>query len=256
MITINIQDDIKEATRWLSDIQKKQIPFATSVAINKTMREVHSELTREMSVFDRPKSYTQGGVFYKKSDKRDLTSVVGLKARGGMQGIAGSKGAPLNEYLDAQIEAGTRADKRSEILLQRAGILPAGYQTRPGSGASIDRWGNMSKGQIVAILSYFRTFGLIKESGRFKGRDTQSAKLNRGTRTRAVEYFVVPEGMPGLATGIWRRQGRKIEPILIFIRPAIYQKRYDFYGVATKVIRSKLDRHFNEAMAHALATAR
>jgi len=52
------------------------------------------------------------------------------------------------------------------------------------------------------------------------------------------------------------RRGRKIEPILIFIRPAIYAKRYDFYGVAQKIVRNRLDKHFDEALRRALATAR
>jgi len=253
---ITVKVDTKAATRWLSDIQKKQIPFATSVAINKTMIEVQEGLTREMAVFDRPQTYTKKGVFYKKSDKRNLTSVVGLKARQGVAGIPGSKGAPLNEYLEAQVEAGPRVDKRSEILLKRAGILPSGYQTRPGSGARLDAYGNMSRGQIVQILSWFKTFGGIKESGRYKGRDTRSAKLNRGSKAKPFEYFVVPDGMPGLATGIWRRQGRKIEPILIFIQPPIYRKRYDFYGVANKIINARFQRQFDQALKMALATAK
>lgn len=246
---ITIKVDTREATRWLNDIQKKQIPFALSKAINDTAKEVQEGLAKEMRVFDRPKPATVKGTFVTRSTKTKPEAVIGLKTR--------AQGTPTAEYLQAQVDAGGRADKRSEILLQRAGILPAGYQTRPGSGARLDAYGNMSRGQIVQILSYFKTFGGIKESGRYKGRDTRSAKLNRNSsRARTFEYFVVPDGMPGLSTGIWKRQGRKIEPILIFIKPPIYRKRYDFYGVANKIIRTRFDRQFEKALQYALSTAK
>lgn len=247
MITLKV--DTKDVERYLTDVQRRQIPFATSVALNNTAKDVQESLADETRVFDRPKSLTRKGTFLKRSDKRDLTAIVGLKSR--------ATGGPVDEYLDAQVKGGSRAMKRSEILLQRAGILPSGYQTRPGSGARMDAYGNMSRGQIVQILSYFKTFGGIETSGRNRNNKTQSAKLNRSTRRRAaIEYFIVPEGMPGLATGVWQRKGRNVAPILIFIRPPSYRKRYDFYSVAMQTARSRIDRHFDDALRRALETAR
>lgn len=246
---IEIKIDTRDVERYLSDVRRKHLPFATSLAINNTGKDVQEALASETRVFDRPKALTKKGAFLTRSTKANLTAVVGLKQRG--------RGGPVNEYLDAQVRGGGRDMKRSEILLQRAGILPLGYQTRPGSGARLDSYGNMSRGQIVQILSYFKTFGGIETSGRNRNNKTQSAKLNRSTKRRAaVEYFVVPDGMPGLATGVWRRNGRGVEPVLIFIKGATYRKRYDFYGVARKTIANKLDRHFDAALRRALDTAR
>jgi hypothetical protein len=247
MIEIDVKADVRAATRWLDNVQRKQIPFALSYAINETAKEVQGGLAKEMSVFDRPKPATVKGTFIKRSTKANLEAVIGLKTR--------AQGTPTSEYLNAQINPGRREDKRSEILLQRAGILPAGYQTRPGSGARLDAYGNMSRGQIVQILSYFQTFGGIRESGRFKGKTTKSRAINR-TGAATGKYFIVPDGYAGLATGVWKRQGRKIEPILIFIKPAIYRKRYDFYGVANKIVRTGFVRQFDKALQYALATAR
>jgi hypothetical protein len=251
MIEISVQADIKAATRWLDDVQKKQIPFALKNALNQTARDVQADLTKEMRVFDRPKASTVKGTYIMRAEKTKLSAIIGLKTR--------DKGAPVSEYLEAQVEGGYRSDKRSEILLQQAGILPRGYQTRPGSGANIDRYGNMTRGQIVGILSYFRAFGGIRSSGRNKPYDTQSEKLNRSLTKRKrlpVEYFIVPDGMPGLATGVWKRSGKKIEPILIFIRPPVYTKKYGFYEFASSTVRRKMERNFNDAMKYALATAR
>jgi hypothetical protein len=251
MLVIDVKADVKAATRWLDDVQRKQIPYAIKNALNQTAKDVQSDLMKEMRVFDRPKPATKKGIFIRRAEKSDLSAVVGLKTR--------DKGAPVSEYLDAQVHGGNRSDKRSEILLQQAGILPAGYQTRPGSGARIDAYGNMSRGQIVQILSYFRAFGGIRSSGRGRSYDTQSERMNRSLTKRKrmpVEYFVVPDGMPGLATGVWKRTGKKIEPILIFIKPPTYTKKYGFYEYVSATVRRKMERNFNDALKYALSTAR
>ena len=173
--------DNEQATRALTDIQRRQIPFATSVALNNTAKDVQESLTSAMSVFDRPKSVTRKGTYLKRSTKSSLTAEVGLKSR-----AAGS--VPVAEYLAANIEGSGRVDKRSETLLRNAGILPAGMQTRPGPDARLDAYGNMSRGQIVQILSYFKTFGSIHTSGRGKAGPTQSAKLKIEANAKRSAY--------------------------------------------------------------------
>jgi hypothetical protein len=239
---ITIQVDTKEVTRLLNDIQRKQIPFATSVALNKTAQDVQAGLVEGMSVFDRPKPFTLRGVFVTRSTKANLTATIGLKTR--------DKGGPVSEYLAANITGGGRVDKRSEILLRNAGILPAGKQTRPGPDARLDAYGNMSRGQIVQILSYFRAFGSIATSGRGSAGGTKSTKINASTRkprTRAL--FVTP-------SGVYERKRGQVQGLLTFTQPERYQKRYDFTRIATDVVQRQLDRNFKAALEHALATAR
>ena len=43
-VALNIKDDIKRATRRLTDIEKRQIPFATSGAINDTLFDVRKQI--------------------------------------------------------------------------------------------------------------------------------------------------------------------------------------------------------------------
>lgn len=246
---ITIQVDTKIATRWLNDLQRKQIPFAVSLALNKTASDIQEALAKKTAVFDRPKPLTKKGTYIARATKIKWTAVVGLKTR--------SKGGPVDEYLAAEIAGGAREDKRSEILLQKAGIMPPGFQTRPGSGARLDAYGNMSRGQIVQILSYFRAFGGIATSGRYgTSVKTASTKINRGARRPSIQYFVVPQGYAGLSTGIWKRQGSKIEPILIFIKPPTYRKKYDFYSVAFQTMLKRFDKRMEESLAYALGTAR
>lgn len=250
---IEIRVDTRDAERMLSDVQRRQLPFALSVAINNTAKDVQDELSGATRVFDRPRSFTVRGTVMTRSTKTNLTAVVALKSRN-------AGGTPVNEYLQAEVEGGRRADKRSEVLLQRAGILPPGYQTRPGSGARLDAYGNMSRGQVVQILSYFRAFGLVSTSGRARGRSgtqTASQKLNRSAKPRRPsELFIVPDGMAGLATGVWQRTGKQIKPILIFIRPPSYKPIYKFEEVARKAVTLKFNANFNQAFRRAMATAR
>lgn len=254
MITISI--DTRDISRALNDFQRKQLPFALSVALNETAKEVQADLHKSTGVFDRPRPATQKATVLTRSTKRDLTAQVALKSR-----VAG--GLPANEYLQAEIQGGARPDKRSEILLKRAGVLPLDMQARPGSGARLDAYGNMSRGQIVQIISFFRAFGGIATSGRARGRKgttTASQKLNRSAGPKRprkpIEYFVVPEGQPGLATGVWQRKGKAISPVLIFIARPAYRPIYKFESIARAAVRRDFNRNLDSAFKRAIATAR
>lgn len=252
MIELSVVAETRQAVRHLDDLQKRQVPFAISLGINYTAKDVQQALEKGTSVFDRPRPATVRGTKVERSTKSNLTAVVKLKRR--------EEGSPpVSEYLQAEVYGGARPFKRSEILLQKAGILPDGKQTRPGTGARLDAYGNMSRGQIVQIISYFKAFGGIKTSGRARGRrgtTTQSSVLNRTKPKKAYEYFVVPEGFPGLSTGIWERRGRKIQPVLIFIDVPVYRKKYKFYEIAKETVRARFDENFKRALNVAVSTAR
>lgn len=240
MITIKV--DTSDATRWLNNLQRKQIPFAASVALNRTAQDVQRGLVSGMSIFDRPKPFTLRGVYVDRSTKTNLTATIGLKTR--------DKGGPVNEYLAANIAGGGRVDKRSEILLRNAGILPPGMQTRPGPDARLDAYGNMSRGQIVQIISYFKAFGSVATSGRGRAGGTKSARLNasaRKTRTRA---------MFATQTGVYERKRGTVLGLITFTRPERYQKRYDFSRISDDIVQRRWDVNFKTALAYAMETAR
>lgn len=249
MIRLSIKHDLDRLARSLKDVRREQIPFAASVAINETTKRVERAEQREIGRgFDRPKPQTVKATYVKRSTKRNLTATVGLKER--------INGVPASEYLLANIQGGARVDKRSERLLKGAGILPVGMQTAPGKAARLDAYGNMSRGQIVQILSYFRTFGTKLSSAR-------SAKINRSAKTLArvrnrAPYFVVPlqDRVQGLYPGIWQRNGDDIQPVLMFVHPGQYRAIYNFAGIAEKEVRDSFEEEFSKAYAKAAATAR
>jgi hypothetical protein len=229
---------------------EKQIPFATSVALNRTAKAIEDAERAALGggTFDRPKPYTVRATYVKRSTKQNLVAEIGLKGR--------DMGVPAAEYLHANIKGGARNYKRSELMLQKAGLLPEGHYTVPGAGATLDAYGNMSRGQIVSILSYFRTFGNTA---------LNTKRMNATDRSRALrarkkeDYFVVPvaDRTLKLYPGIWQRTGNNdIKPLLLFVTRVQYRAVYDFGGIGIKVAYRTFQGEFNRAIEQALATAR
>jgi hypothetical protein len=231
----------------------KQVAYAASRAINATAKQVEAEEQRAIAgVFDRPKAQTVKATYVKYSNKTNLEATVGIKER--------AQGIPAAEYLHPNIgESGKhhpRTYKRSEFMLRRMGILPEGLFTVPGKGARLDQYGNMSRGQIVQILSYFQAFGKTALNSKRmnmteKGR-TLAAKKQR-------QYFIIPVASreSKLFPGIWQEEpGRGITPVLMFVSRPTYKAIYDFAGLAEKVIRSRFRSEFDAALADALRTAK
>ncbi len=226
----------------------KQVKFATAVALTRTAQAVKDDLGRLMPTeLDRPKPTTTKAMRIEKATKEKLTAVVRLANRG--------EGVPSQEFIGHNVTGGRRGMKRSELMLRAAGILPDGLYTIPGKEAKLDAYGNMSRGQIVSILSYFRTFGITP---------LNSARMNMKDKTRARmvqrrgEYFVVPvrDRKLGLYPGIWRRSGNELQPLLMFVSPGTHKKLVKFYETGERVARRDFNRHFDQAFAEAMRTAR
>ena len=251
MINITAKFDVRDVIRQIKDIQDKQIPFATSLAINNTAKLVKAKEEHEIrDVFDRPTPYIQNSIFIKPSNKRNLTAFVGIKDQG-------FKSAPASKILQAEIAGGERRLKRYEVALRSVGILPEGYFTVPGEAAKIDQYGNISRGQIVQILSYFRANRDVGTTS--NSTDKTRARLARSTKTRyGVSYFV---GNPGDAPlGIWQKVfsnfGTAIRPILIFVQSARYEPIFDFKFVAETTINKEYNNEFAKAWDFAERTAK
>lgn len=240
---ITVQVDTRDTTRWLNDVQRKQIPFATSVALNKTARLAQDGIKAEMKrVLDRPKPYTLGGTFVSNSTKHKLTAIVGLKDK------AASGPAPA-AYLGALVGGGQRTEKAMERALQSVGALPAGMRAMPAAGAKLDRYGNMNRAQFKEMV------GALKSSMRtFKG---------KGKRMHAAGYFVAAAGRsqtrhlpPGIYYRIERPGESVIKPVMIFVDRAQYRATLNIARTVGKVVDRDFKPMFDAAMASALATAR
>jgi len=251
-MAVDVRDAIRQLTAGMQ-LEEKQLKFATRVALTRVAKKAEAAEGREMrDIFDRPTPFTMSGLFVRPATATNLTAEVKLKD------FAGKSSSPAATYLAAQIKGGMRGEKRFERALRSVGALPPGHRVVPGEGADVDSYGNMSRGQIVQILAYFRAF---PEAG-YKANMTDKRRqaLARGSRTRqGVSYFC---GSPGdrLPMGIWQRvhfaQGTALKPVMIFVRSAIYQAVFDFQYVAESTVEREFPAEFAAALAQARATQR
>ncbi len=263
-LNINIRDNAAEVLRDLGRLGQR-----ADIALQRAVRDTafavrDAEQAEIRRVFDRPTPYTLNGLRIRYS-RTEIAATVWLKDE-----LDAGKGIAATKYLAAQIDGGARRMKRFESALSRVGVLPAGWRAVPGVGATYDAFGNMSRGQIVQILSYFQAFS----EGGYRANSTEdsrkrTAKGRKGTL--GFEYFAAQPGFrmgrrswmhgksqhlqPGIykrtfTGGLGPRGGRESEitPVLIFIRNPAYARRLDFFGVAKKAV----DANFAPAVRRAI----
>lgn len=250
-MTISLTVDPKPVEQMLTDVERRQFPFAMALTLTTLAAKIRWAEQEDMRrVFDRPTRWTVNSVRYDRATKQKLQAKVYILDEA-------AKGTAPATYLGTQIAGGQRGQKRYERRLSRAGVLPRGWVTVPGSGERLNQYGNLSQGRIVQILSAARAF---TESGFnvYKGPGARSSKV--------VDRMFVSPGpgmwfgrMNRLPAGVWIRSGRggrKVRPVLLFVRQASYRPRFDFQGVAQQLMDREFRETFMESMARALATAR
>lgn len=207
-----------------------QINYATSVALNKTGKEVIAAQKDEMQkVFDAPTPYTLGSLFQTGATKAKPETRTRIKSPSPSEA-----GQTDKRYIGVQIFGGERKDKASERRLRARGLLPAGYQMVPGAGLKLNRYGNVSGGRVAAILGAL-------------GVSPGSASIAAGT-------FVV--GQVGGTKGIWKVQRDKWVPIFIFVKTPSYSPLFDYYRVSEDVFKVRWQSIFGAAVDNALRTAK
>ena len=138
-MNISVKADVKALTKGLDKIQRKQIPFATSKALNPLAFDVRKTLQDVLPEYlDIPTPYTIRGVQVEKSTKKKLVSKVGFRSKtfGKGQGSV-----PQADYMELQIKGGTRNPKG------RAIPVPVPKIMKP------NKFGNIVKGRINKLLS-------------------------------------------------------------------------------------------------------
>lgn len=249
LLTVKVEG-MEELKRKLSDIRKKQLPFAAAKALTRTAFKVSGAESEQVSrAFDRPKSQTIKAFKVEAAKKNTLTATVSIKSRG-------DGGLPANEYLQHAIDGGSRQAKRSEIMLWAAGILPKGMMTAPGAGAKLDDYGNMQRGQIAQILSYFQSYGITPLNS---ARMNMSVQRKKSLDVRSGYFVILPGSKESrkLFPGIYKKVGKRgYSPILHFIKSPLYSKRLEFFERAKREIDANFQREFDEAFRESMDTAR
>jgi len=256
MFNLSVSGDLERVVGRWAVMAGDQVPYATAVALTRTASDGKKEIERAMpSVLDRPNPYTMRGFRLYPATKTKLRAEVDFRPAFG-------SGSDARDYLAPQVLGGSRKLKAFERSLQRVGLLPAGYQALPGSAARIDAYGNMQRGQIVQLLSYFRAFGEQGYSANTTAKRKKAlAQDNVRKGTRGIVYFVGRPGDGRLPLGIWQRTsfgaaGSSIKPLAIFVRRTSYSQRLDVPGIAARVTAERFEPHLRTSMAMAMKTRR
>jgi len=140
---IDVRHNIKEVTKGLSSVQKKQIPFATMLALNDTAFALHKTYKKQTEQkFDDPTPFTKKGFRVKKAKKTHLEAIVFVDKK-------------RIDYMALQIDSGVRTPKNTAI------IVPS---NKNSSNLAKYKSGNLTKGAVNKIKNdkakYF--FGVPK----------------------------------------------------------------------------------------------
>lgn len=254
MAVISIRHDLQRLAVTLDDFARKQLPFATALALTRAAYAAKDDLRSAMErAFDRPKPFTLNSTMVDAATKKRLEARVSFRD-------FAPKGVPAGRYLRAQILGGQRRLKAHERLLAEQGYLPAGQALVPTRYADQDAYGNINPGQLVKILSALKA-----------SRDpTQNAgtRPSRGKR-KDEAYFAIVPGRPqgtagrggGLPPAIYKviasGLGRIVVPVLVYAKALpSYEPRLDFDGVTFASIERHLPGLLGNALEDALRTAR
>lgn len=264
MIQIKVKVDIDEVARQFG-VAESQVDFAAARALTWTGQEVkRAEEAEIAAVISNPTTWTQRSVYLKPATKRDLRAVVWLKSD------------PYKQHpMLPLIEGGGRPMKRFEKRLQMLGYMRPSERAVPGDAASVDNYGNMSRGLIVKILSQLRTavvqgdFSNASQSKRSRakranvqyfasaGADRPRSAFAGRTKGGALRRANAQQHLP---RGIWERRqhawGSSVRPVLLFVDHYRYSKILRFFEVAERVTSRSMRRNLDKSMADVMRTAK
>lgn len=245
MIEINVKHNFDRTIKLLNADLRKQVPFATAKTLNKMADYVKRATISEMKQkFDRPTPFTLNSLFIRYATKNKLSARVYVKDRE----LAKSKA--LSESIGHQFGGGPRIRKRLEFWFTQAGYITSSEYLVPASGAKLDAYGNMSRGQIAQVLSQLQA-----------GSDATSFRTGsaRSKAKRAASGYFWSRGGQ-LKRGVWQRfgfaAGGAVKPILIVSKAPIYKQRIDIDKLANQIISRDFDAEFKKQFNEAVRTAR
>lgn len=241
---IKVEFDASVLARKFNRLEKRQLPFAMTLAINYTARDMANALKGEIrSEFDRPKEFTVAGVFVRGARKGQIDAVIYLRDEA-------TKGTAPVKYLAPSVYGGRRRVKRFERALRATGAIHGDELAVPAIGARVDQYGNVPAGTIVQMLSSL--------GSNPSGANTPRGAYRRRGKKKKPDWFV------GTGAGgqrmIFRANagGTDIVPVFILVKESSvsYEKQFEFFDVATETFRRTFRRNWEAAFKYAMATAR
>jgi hypothetical protein len=227
-LSITVDTTGLEEAAKRSSVLAKQLPFATSVALNDVAFKARTSLngaTRQY--FQSPVKFTQSAFLVQKSKKADLTAYVFAN---------NDPGRNRARYLRYGIQGGPRVAKGFERYfagVDNDGTLPPGTALVPTSLVKTTDAGNVSLATLRSIS---------------KGLST--------TNKRGGFFVGTPKG-GNRPPGIYRRSREQLFPYFIAASAAPrYTGRFPIQDVGSKVINRNWVAELEAALERALSTAK
>lgn len=231
-VQIDIRHNIADVKRWLDDAQKKQVPFASILAMTLTARDVKAEeITVMKRVFDRPTPYTLNALQAIPATKQTGMASVEFKTGGG---------TPAKRFLNPNVHGGPRSQKSHEKQIST--ILKGYSYLVPARTMPVNAYGNVAGGTFRKIISQ------LKVSNDPAANASKSSKSRRKRKSQA--FFVNPRG-----NMVMERKGNEVKPALIAVRSPVYRKRFPFYETAQAVVKERIGINFEVAFQRAMANS-
>lgn len=227
MAVVKVSVDVSATIRQMQNL-RKQIRYATAVALTRTAQDARAEIPAALDrALDRPTPFTKRGTFVQRATPSTLTAMVGFRPK-------------QAEYMRYQIEGGVRRPHR------RALKLPASI--------GLNAYGNIPRSAISKLVS------VAQRESKLTRRRSRTIKVSN----KLDLFYGDPKdlGANEFPPGIYKRVrlpsgAGQLVPIIVFPeQSARYKKRFDFLGMVQKVARQRFGPRFIEALRSALATAR
>lgn len=242
MFQFKFESNIANVNKRMSNMVARQLPYATSRALNETAKKMVKYNRLKMKrTFDNANNYTLNAFYYKPAKKNDLSVTVRRKDQ------------PTGKhYLEVQDEGGKRPRKAVETKFKYGtaypGIIQAVLPTsRTGGGKN-----NMLMSQANKVLAGLKMS--YSETAY-----TKTKKSGKTFKTSGTRYFVGDRSAGKNKTaGIYRVTGRgkpqKMYHILDYL-PS-YRKKTNFSGDMNKISRVNYPRELKKWLRQAMRTAR
>jgi len=214
---ISVEMDIKQVSRYIANVHKKQIPFAASQALNDTAWDARRELQDQLpKKLQSPKKFTVDGVRVGKSSKRRLMATVYFADN-------------RAKYMHHQVHGGIRAKGGSGVVAV------------PTRNVKLNGQGNPVKSQRPAEL--------MKRSDVFSG-------VPRGHNLPAGIYMRGHISKRGKFSAATKSRATNIHAMYIYKKSTSYTSAVPMKKIASGVVRSKFKNNFDRRLAAAIRSAR
>lgn len=217
--------DLKSVLERMQGVEKKQMPFAMSLALNKTGEHVLGETERLMErEFKSPTRWTLNAFRLKRSSKHDLEAAVERKTS-----------VAKRHYLETEAEGGIRPHTGIEGLIAGQVKEAQGFDyVVPARDARLNKHGNLPMSQVRKAVD----------------------GVKHGGGGKSARYFAT--GRHGkLSPGIYQQRGKRLRKLLAFTNDApSYTARFPMVKHGLAAAGRVIPGHIKDSIRFALKTAK